>query len=111
MTADKDQKKTSRKGCKLHGILFRLGAVFAGLLLLLLLDQVHPNITAHRFIADALYKVMESSGMVQTPAGWQARRNQLFEQHLTSLDDAYYARGEARLKRLVEWSRGRIPEE
>jgi len=74
-----------------------------------LLDQVHPNITGHRLIADALYEVMENNGMVQTPAGWRTRRNQLCEQHLASLDDAYYARGEARLKRLAEWSRGRIP--
>lgn len=74
-----------------------------------LLDQVHPHITGHRLIADALYEVMENNGMVQTPAGWQTRRNQLCEQHLASLDDAYYARGEARLKRLAEWSRGRIP--
>jgi hypothetical protein len=74
-----------------------------------LLDQVHPNITGHRLIADALYGVMENNGMVQTPAGWRTRRNQLCEQHLASLDDAYYARGEARLKRLAEWSRGRIP--
>ena len=74
-----------------------------------LLDQVHPNITGHRLIADALYEVMENNGMVQTPADWRTRRNQLCEQHLASLDDAYYARGEARLKRLAEWSRGHIP--
>jgi len=74
-----------------------------------LLDQVHPNITGHRLIADALYEVMEQNGMVQTPADWRTRCNQLYEQHLASLDDAYYARGEARLKRLAEWSRGHIP--
>ena len=74
-----------------------------------LLDQVHPNITGHRLIANALYEVMENNAMVQTPVGWRTRRNRLCEQHLASLDDAYYARGEARLKRLAEWSRGRIP--
>ncbi len=75
-----------------------------------LLDQVHPNVTGHRLIADALYEVMEQNGMVKTPAGWENRRNQLCEQHLASLNDAYYARGQARLKRLAEWSRGRIPQ-
>jgi len=75
-----------------------------------LLDQVHPNITGHRLIADALYEVMEENDIVQTPADWRTRRSQLCEQHLASLDDAYYARGQARLKRLAEWSRGRIPE-
>jgi len=74
-----------------------------------LLDQVHPNITGHRLIAGAFYEVIENNGMVQTSAGWLDRRNQLYDQHLASLDDAYYARGEARLKRLAEWSRGRIP--
>ena len=74
-----------------------------------LLDQVHPNITGHRLIADALYETIEQNGMVQTPSGWQARREQLCEQHLASLDNAYYARGAARLKRLSEWSRGRTP--
>lgn len=74
-----------------------------------LLDQVHPNITGHRLIADALYEVMKENGMVQTPAGWQTLRDQMCKQHLASLDNAYYARGQARLKRLAQWSRGRIP--
>ena len=76
-----------------------------------LLDQVHPNITGHRLIADALYEAMEQNSIVRTPADWNTRRNQLREQHLASLDNAYYARGEARLKRFAEWSRGRIPEQ
>jgi len=76
-----------------------------------LLDQVHPSITGHRLIADALYEVMENNGMVGTPAGWRAGRDALCKYHLSSLNEAYYARGAARLKRLVEWSRGRIPTE
>ena len=74
-----------------------------------LLDQVHPSITGHRLIADALYKAMENNQMVRTPAGWRARRDELWEQRLSSLDEAYYARGAARLKWLREWSHGRIP--
>ena len=46
--------------------------------------------------------------MVRTPAGWRASRDKMCEQHLASLDNAYYALGAARLKRLAEWSRGRI---
>ncbi len=76
-----------------------------------LLDQVHPSITGHRLIADALYEVMENNGMVRAPAGWQAGRDELWKNHLSSLNEAYYARGAARLKRLAEWSRGRIPTE
>ncbi len=74
-------------------------------------DQVHPSITGHRLIADALYEVMEDNGMVRTPAGWRAGRDELCKYHLSSLNEAYYARGAARLKRLDEWSRGRIPTE
>ncbi|MHC4284594.1 MAG: hypothetical protein ACYSWZ_16715 [Planctomycetota bacterium] len=41
-----------------------------------LLDQVHPNITCHRLIADALYEVMENKGIVQTrPAGTSCASN------------------------------------
>lgn len=76
-----------------------------------LLDQVHPSIAGHRLIADAVYEVMEDKGMVRTPAGWLAGRDELCRQHLSSLNEAYYARGAARLKRLGEWSRGRIPKE
>jgi lysophospholipase L1-like esterase len=76
-----------------------------------LLDQVHPRITGHRLIADAIYEAMEKHGMVRTPAGWQAGRDELCKDHLSSLNEAYYARGAARLKRLGEWSRGRIPRE
>jgi hypothetical protein len=76
-----------------------------------LLDQVHPRITGHRLIADALYEVMEKNGMVRTPAGWRDSRDELCKDHLSSLNEAYYARGAARLKRLGEWSRGRIPTE
>lgn len=76
-----------------------------------LLDQVHLSITGHRLIADALYEVMEKNGMVRTPADWQAGRDELYKAHLSSLNEAYYARGAARRKRLGEWSRGRIPAE
>lgn len=76
-----------------------------------LLDQVHPTITGHRLIADALYEFMENNGMVRTPVGWRAGRDELSKYHLSSLNEAYYARGAARLKRLDEWSRGRIPAE
>jgi hypothetical protein len=45
---------------------------------------------------------------VQQPADWAAQRDRRWQEHLASLNEAYYAQGAARLKRLEEWSRGRI---
>lgn len=76
-----------------------------------LLDHVHPSIESHQLIADALYRTMEDMEFVHTPSDWRQRRDELRQRHLSSLNAAYYARGSARLKRLRQWSRGRIPTE
>ena len=76
-----------------------------------LLDHVHPSIAGHQMIADALYRVLEEMQLVRTPESWQARRDALWHDHLASLGQAYFAQGAARLKRLRQWSRGRIPKE
>ena len=72
------------------------------------LDHVHPSIAGHQLIADSLYKTMEDMKLVCTPQGWRATRDELWRRHLSSLNEAYYARGVARLKWLQEWSRGLI---
>ncbi|MBA7651938.1 hypothetical protein ES703_59767 [subsurface metagenome] len=74
-----------------------------------LLDHVHPSVAGHQLIADELYQVMEDMELVRTPRGWRARRDDLRQRHLSSLNEAYYARGVARLKWLHEWSRGPMP--
>lgn len=76
-----------------------------------LLDHVHPSIASHRAMADALFGTMEEMGLTQRPEGWSDARNDLWRRHLSSLNPAYYAHGLARLKRLTQWSRGRIPAE
>jgi len=74
-----------------------------------LLDHVHPNISGHQLIADAVYETMEDMELLQTPAGWRAARDVLWRHHFSSLDDAYYSRGIDRLKSLHTWSRGHTP--
>jgi lysophospholipase L1-like esterase len=74
-----------------------------------LLDHVHPSIKGHQLIADALHSMMVDMNLVQKSEDWKSRRDKLWHEHLASLDDAYHARGAARLKRLQQWSRGRIP--
>jgi lysophospholipase L1-like esterase len=73
-----------------------------------MLDHVHPTVTGHQLIANSLYQAMEDMDVVRTPEGWRARRDELRQRHLSSLNAAYYARGAARLKRLQRWSRGPI---
>ncbi|MHC4594922.1 MAG: SGNH/GDSL hydrolase family protein, partial [Planctomycetota bacterium] len=74
-----------------------------------LLDHVHPSVAGHQLIADLLYQAMEDMELVRTDQGWRARRDELWQRHLSSLNEAYYARGVARLKWLHEWSRGPVP--
>lgn len=76
-----------------------------------LLDHVHPSINGHRLIADALYEAMEGMGITSKPRGWKEARDELWQSHIESLNDAYYAHGVQRLKHLTQWSRGRIPRE
>ena len=75
-----------------------------------LLDHVHPSIAGHKLIADALYQTMEEMELIRTPDGWRTARDELWQRHLSSLDDLYYRRGAARLERLHKWT-GRIPTE
>jgi len=75
-----------------------------------LLDHVHPTIAGHQLIADGLYRIMVEMEFIDTPPDWPATRDERRRRHLETLNDAYYAQGEARLRRLQEWSRGRIPE-
>jgi hypothetical protein len=52
---------------------------------------------------------MVEMDLVPTSEQWQSERDRRRRDHLATLNDAYYAQGNARLKRLQEWSRGRIP--
>lgn len=76
-----------------------------------LLDHVHPSIESHQAIADALFATMEQMQLTHRSEGWSAARTDLWQRHLSSLNPAYYAHGLARLERLTQWSRGRIPTE
>ena len=74
-----------------------------------LLDHVHPTISGHQLIAKALHEEMGELKLVNLPDGFEVRREELWLGHLASLEDIYYAKGANRLKRLHEWSQGRIP--
>lgn len=74
-------------------------------------DHVHPSIEGHQLIADELCGTMEKMKLVRVGDDWQTVRDELRQQHLSSLNEVYYLRGTQQLKRLQEWSRGRIPAE
>jgi hypothetical protein len=74
-----------------------------------LLDHVHPTISGHQLIAKALHDEMVALKLVKSDGDFDLRREELWRRHLSSLDDIYYARGAARMKRLNQWSSGRIP--
>jgi len=74
-----------------------------------LLDHVHPSIAGHQLIADSLYQAIEDMELVRTPQNWRTTRDELWQRHLLSLNENYYAQGLTRLQRLHNWSRKPIP--
>ncbi len=74
-----------------------------------LLDHVHPTISGHQLIAKALFDEMVRLKLVNSTDDFEAGREELWREHLTSLDDIYFAHGARRLKKVQEWSRGKIP--
>lgn len=75
-----------------------------------LLDHVHLSIEGHQLLADDLTDAMIAEGLVNSEKNWQTTRDQLWQAHFDSLDDLYFARGQARLESLHMWSRGTRPE-
>jgi hypothetical protein len=73
-----------------------------------LLDHVHPTITGHQLIADLLLDSMSLQGWVKPVANWESTRQQLYRQHLATLDAPYYARGQEHLEGLRRWAKGRV---
>jgi len=75
-----------------------------------LVDHIHPSITGHQIIADALLREMIADGLAQPTKGWQQRRASAFARHTASLTHAYFHHGLQRLERVQRWARGRWPE-
>ncbi len=74
-----------------------------------LVDHVHPSMSGHQLIADALAEKMEELKLVQRQAGWQESRETAYREHLASLDHVYFQRGKDRLKSEQGWAHGQAP--
>jgi hypothetical protein len=73
----------------------------------LFVDHVHPSIPGHQLIADAVFSEIARLGWFEVPAEAESRYQQLAAQHLDSLGEAYYERGNQRLRGLRRWASGR----
>ncbi|MCA9432486.1 MAG: SGNH/GDSL hydrolase family protein [Candidatus Omnitrophica bacterium] len=74
------------------------------------IDHVHPTIGSHEKIANAIAdKLIDVLG-ISPPDGWNEARDELFREHLASLDKVYFAKGLDRLKRLQSWAAGESDE-
>jgi lysophospholipase L1-like esterase len=76
----------------------------------LFIDHVHPTIAGHQIIAAALADQFERLGWVAADTATQQRYQQLVQEHLATLGEAYYARGRQRLAGLRRWATGRAGE-
>ncbi|MDP6467038.1 MAG: hypothetical protein QF918_04840 [Pirellulaceae bacterium] len=73
----------------------------------MLLDHIHPTISGHQLIADALLEQMVAERLITPRANREAARKLRFREHLATLDAIYYARGKQRLEGLIRWTQGR----
>src|SRR4029453_1312813 len=71
-----------------------------------LVDHVHPTISGHQLLADALAEKLLALGLVRRDAGWEAARDQAYQAHLASLSHAYFERGKQQLPPEQGWARG-----
>jgi hypothetical protein len=73
----------------------------------LLVDHVHPDIHGHQMIADALLRSLEGLHVVAPRADHRERQEQLYRDHVASLENTYFVRGKERLEGLRRWAEGR----
>ncbi len=73
----------------------------------LFVDHVHPTIHGHQMIAARLFDRMQQMKIVRPGKSWKTRRDQAYQDHLATLDAAYYLRGRQRLEGLRLWAQGR----
>ncbi len=73
----------------------------------LLIDHVHPTVTGHQHIAQALIDHIFKQKVVVAQEDWTSRRKKLYRAHLESLNPAYFERGRQQLEGLRRWTEGR----
>lgn len=75
---------------------------------LLLIDHVHPTVAGHQMIAELMMQAAIESKISRPLINWQVRRDEMYDQHLSTLGNRYYLEGEQRLRNLKAWAQGRV---
>lgn len=76
-----------------------------------LVDHVHPTVAGHQLIAEALMERLTKQGYLKPRDGWIVIRDQAYQSHLESLDDAYFAWGDRALRNVQSWAHGLVEED
>lgn len=75
-----------------------------------LLDHVHPDIPVHSLIAERVIDVLAGMGVARPDPSWsEARRREVYERLVGSLDREYYAYRDLNLAKVLGWS-GKLEE-
>ncbi len=73
-----------------------------------LLDHVHPHVSGHQLLGKELAKLCIAQQIVAPPRDdWEERSQALISQHMNSLGEVYFHRGQQRLEGLIRWTQGR----
>ncbi len=71
-------------------------------------DHVHPSIRGYQMLAGELADELVRLGVVRPGESWTARRDELYAEHLRSLDTLYFTKGQQHLDGLMTWAQGRV---
>ncbi len=71
-------------------------------------DHVHPTIPGYQRVADELANELVKLGLVHPQAEWLEQTRERYEEHLNSLPNLYFIRGQQRLRSLMLWAQGRV---
>ena len=74
-----------------------------------LVDHVHPTLSGHQLLADALAEKMAELRLFKPQPDWQAARDAAYRGRLQSLDHVYFQRGKDRLRSEQMWAHGLAP--
>ncbi len=69
-----------------------------------LLDHVHPTLEAHQWIAQEVLGTLSGLGIVSLRPLEDTTREALIVEHLSTLDEAYYARRDLNLAKVLGWA-------
>ncbi len=73
-----------------------------------LVDHVHPSVTGHQRLADAIAERLVAWDVVNPDSSWGKRRQHSYDQHLASLDSLYFFKGLQNRENLRAWAAGRV---